>query len=44
MMNWDYMTNSWTGGWMWIPTALLLALVVLGVIAAIRAGTNRRTE
>lgn len=43
MMNWDYMTTSWMGGWMWILTTLLLALVVLGVVAAIRAGTNRRS-
>lgn len=36
-MNWDYMSNGWTGGWMWIPMALLLALVVVGTVAVIRA-------
>jgi hypothetical protein len=36
MMNWDYMTNGWMGGWTWVAMSLLLALVVLGVVAAIR--------
>jgi len=46
-MNWDYMSNGWMGGWMWIPLALLLALVVLGTVAVIRAsstGAPERTE
>ncbi|HAL25727.1 MAG TPA: SHOCT domain-containing protein [Chloroflexi bacterium] len=37
MMNWDYMMNGWIGGWMWIPMALLLALLALVVVAVIRA-------
>jgi len=37
MMNWDYMMNGWTGGWMWIPLALLVALLALGLVAAIDA-------
>ncbi len=43
MMNWDYMMNgfnNWMGGWMWIPTVLLLALVVLGLVAVIRTMTT----
>ena len=39
MMNWDHMMNGWTGGWMWIPLALLVALLALGLVAAIRALT-----
>lgn len=35
MMNWDSM-NGWMGGWMWIPAALLLALLAVGVVAAVR--------
>ena len=40
MMNWDYMMNGWVGGWMWIPLALLLALLALGVVTVIRAMTT----
>jgi hypothetical protein len=36
MMNWDYMTNGWMGGWMLIVVALLVALLAVGVIAAAR--------
>ena len=46
-MNWDYMSNGWTGGWMWIPMALLPAFVVFGTVAVIRAlstGAPDRTE
>jgi uncharacterized membrane protein len=39
MMNWDwdYMMNGWIGGWMWIPMALLLALLAFVVVAVFRA-------
>ena len=45
-MDWNYMMNGWTGmngwmgGWMWIPMALLLALLALGVAAVIHATTT----
>jgi len=39
MMNWDYM-NGWMGTWMWIPAALLLALLALGTVAVIRGMTR----
>ncbi|MDQ2914470.1 MAG: SHOCT domain-containing protein [Chloroflexota bacterium] len=35
-MNWDYMMNGWMRGWMWIPTVLIVALLILGVIALVR--------
>ena len=44
MMNWDYTMNGWTGGWMWIPMILIVAVLVLGTIAVVRgpsAGTPR---
>ncbi len=47
MMNWDYTTNGWMGGWMWIPMVLsfaLLILVILGIVAIVRGmspGTAR---
>ena len=47
MMNWDYGMNGWMGGWMWIPTVLIVALLVLGVVALVRivsGGTPRQTE
>ena len=39
-MNWDYMTNGWGGGWMWIAMALVLALLAIGTIAVVRATTK----
>ncbi len=36
MMNWDYPMNGWMGGWMWIPTVLIVALLILGAIVMIR--------
>src|SRR5206468_4634592 len=36
MMNWDYAMNGWMGAWMWIPTILIIALLVLGLIAIVR--------
>ena len=47
MMNWDCGMNGWMGGWMWIPTVLIVALLVLGVVAVVRnvsGGTPRQTE
>lgn len=46
MMNWDYTTNGWMGGWMWIPMVLsfaLLILVILGIVAIVR-GMSLGTE
>ena len=42
-MDWNYMMNGWNGGmgaWMWIPAALVLVLVALGVVAVIRGMTT----
>jgi uncharacterized membrane protein len=36
MMGWDYMTNNWMSGWMWIPMFLIVALLIVGTIAAVR--------
>ena len=36
MMGWDYMSNGWMGGWMWIPMILVVALLILGTIAVAR--------
>ena len=47
MMNWDYPMNGGMAAWMWIPTVLLVTLLVLGVIAMVRglsAGTPRETD
>ena len=47
MMNWDYTTNGWMGGWMWIPMILIVALLTLGLIAVVRGlstGTQRNAE
>ena len=41
MMNWDYMMNGWMGGWMWIPMILIIAVVILGTIAVVRASSTR---
>jgi len=35
-MNWDYTTNGWMAGWMWIPMILVVALLVLGMVAVAR--------
>ena len=40
MMYWDYMTNNWMGGWMWIPMVLVVALLILGVIAVVRGSST----
>ncbi len=39
MMNWDgfYGMGGWMGGWMWIFGILLVALLVLGIVAMVRA-------
>ena len=44
MMNWDYTTNGWMGGWMWIPMVLFTALLILGAIALIRALSTGATR
>ncbi len=47
MMGWDYMTNTWMSGWMWIPMILIVALVILGTIAVVRSlatGTARQSD
>ena len=47
MMNWDYTTNGWMGGWMWFPMVLVVALLILGTIAVVRgssAGTPRGAD
>ena len=47
MMGWDYMSNGWMGGWMWIPMILVVALLVLGTIAVARGlstGTPRESD
>lgn len=39
MMNWEYTTDGWMGGWMWIPMVLsfaLLILVIVGIAAVVR--------
>jgi len=41
MMNWDYTMNGWIGGWMWIPMILIVAVVILGTIAVVRAPSAR---
>ena len=40
MMGWDYMSNGWMGGWMWIPMILVVALLILGTIAVARGLSN----
>ena len=40
MMNWDYTTNGWMGGWMWIPMVLVVALLILGTIAVVRGSST----
>ena len=40
MMNWDYMTNNWMGGWMWIAMVLVVALLILGVVAVVRGSST----
>jgi uncharacterized membrane protein len=47
MMNWDYGMNGWMGSWMWIPTVLIVALLILGVVAVVRgswAGAPRDAD
>jgi uncharacterized membrane protein len=47
MMGWDYMTNTWMSGWMWIPMILIVALLIVGTIAAVRvlaSGTARQSD
>jgi uncharacterized membrane protein len=46
-MDWGYAMNGWMAGWMWIPTVLIVALLILGVIAVVRgfsAGSPRETD
>lgn len=47
MMNWDYAMNGWMAAWMWIPTILVVTLLVIGLIAVVRgqaAGISRATD
>ena len=47
MMGWDYMSNGWMSGWMWIPMILVVALLILGTIAVARGlsnGTPRESD
>ncbi len=47
MMGWDYMTNTWMSGWMWLPMILIVALLILGTIAVVRGlatGTPRQSD
>jgi len=47
MMGWDYMSNGWMSGWMWIPMILVVALLILGTVAVARGlstGTPRESS
>jgi uncharacterized membrane protein len=47
MMGWDYTMNGWMSVWMWIPMVLIVALLILGTVAALRglsAGAPRESE
>ena len=47
MMGWDYMTNTWMTGWMWIPMILIAALLIVATIAVVRGlatGTTHQSD